>query len=203
MNLLEAYATLQNLDMKVFTTNDASTLFSMSSSAASHMLAKMSKQGLILKLKRGTWCVKGKVELLMLPQFITAPLPAYVSLQSALYLHGMISQISSIVYAVSIARTMTVKTDIGLVSIHHIQPDLFLDYEKYNLTNINLAIPEKALFDFCYLHDTKTHLFHSLPEIEYPKKFSMKKLFSYCDRIHSQKKRRMIRAVITKMTRGI
>jgi predicted transcriptional regulator of viral defense system len=36
-----------------------------------------------------------------LPELISAPWPAYVSLQSALHHHGVIEQIPSVIYAVT------------------------------------------------------------------------------------------------------
>jgi len=46
-------------------------------------------------------------------EFLTAPFPAYVSLQSALYLHGMISQVPALTYAVTLARSRRLATPLG------------------------------------------------------------------------------------------
>ena len=55
-------------------------------------------------------------------------IPAYVSVQSALYLHGMISQIPHVIYVASLARTQRVATTIGTYSIHQIAPEFFGGY---------------------------------------------------------------------------
>lgn len=56
-------------------------------------------------------------------EYLTGPFPSYVSPQTALFYHEMISQIPHIIYAVSLARTRQYKTPLGNVSIHHLQPD--------------------------------------------------------------------------------
>jgi predicted transcriptional regulator of viral defense system len=48
---------------------------------------------------------------------LTAPFPAYVSLQSALYLHGMVSQVPAVTYAVMLARARRFVTPLGTVAI--------------------------------------------------------------------------------------
>jgi hypothetical protein len=88
----------------------------------------------------------------------------YVSLQTALYFHNMISQILNIIYAVSAARTKFYKTPIATVSIHHIH--LYFGYvETGSAGLLKIATPEKALLDIFYLSQTKTRLFKTLQEI--------------------------------------
>ena len=52
-----------------------------------------------------------------------------MSLQSALYLHGMISQVPTVTYAVSLARTRRFVTTLGTVSVHHVQPPFFFGFQ--------------------------------------------------------------------------
>lgn len=103
-----------------------------------------------------------QIDPLMLLEYLTVPFPCYISLQRALYYHGIITQILEVVYAVSIARTKKYYTSIASVSIHHIQPDFFFDYEVVGKLAIKIATPEKALADICYLSAAKTRLFCSL-----------------------------------------
>jgi predicted transcriptional regulator of viral defense system len=122
-------------------------------------------------LRRGVWAVPGRVDALALPEYLTAPLPAYVSLQSALYLHGMISQMPAVTYAVTLARTRRYATPLGVVSLHHVQPTFFFGFEDHGHAGGRLASPEKALVDFLYLAPARSKLFRALPELEWPKRF--------------------------------
>ena len=85
-----------------------------------------------------------------MPEFLTAPFPADVSLQSALYLYGMVSQVPSVTHAVTLTRTRRFATPLGAVSLHHVKPAFFFGYEDAGRTGGRLATPEKALVDFLY-----------------------------------------------------
>ena len=45
----------------------------------------------------GLWATDLSLDPLRLPEYLTAPLPSYVSFQSALFFHGMISQIPNVI----------------------------------------------------------------------------------------------------------
>lgn len=128
---------------------------------------------------------------LALPEYLTAPFPAYVSLQSALYLHGMISQVPSVTYAVSLARTRRFTTPLGTVSIHHVQPPFFFGFEDAGHGG-RLATPEKALVDFLYLAPARSQLFRALPELEWPRRFSVRKARAIVGRIEAERRRTLV-----------
>lgn len=69
--------------------------------------------------------------------------------QTALHRRGLIEQIPEVVYGVSLARPQRVKTRAGLVSIHHLAPEVFGGYEETS-RGAKLGTAEKALFDFAY-----------------------------------------------------
>lgn len=171
MTLLDALSTLAAMDAHVFATRDAAACLHVPNGHASVMLARLSAYGQVIRLRRGVWAFPGRVDPLALPECLTAPFPAYVSLQSALYLHGMISQIPVVTYAVSQARTRQFATPLGTVSIHHVQPGFFFGFEDTGPKGGRLATPEKALVDFLYLTPARSQLFRALPEIEWPKRF--------------------------------
>ena len=127
-----------------------------------------------------------------MPEFLTAPFPAYVSLQSALYLHGMISQVPSVTYAVTLARTRRFVTPLGTVSLHHVNPAFFFGYEDAGRTGGRLATPEKALVDFLYLSPVRSGLFRSLPELEWPRTFRATVARSIVRRIEPSSRRRRV-----------
>lgn len=176
MKLIDVYPKLEQLHSPVLRTNDVSAYLKINTEHASKLLSRLVEAGYLVKLMRGVWGFKHHMDPLSLPQHLTAPFPSYISLYSALYYHGMISQIPTVIYAVSLARTKIYKTGFATVSIHHIDPSFFFGYETIHNDHIlHLATPEKALLDIFYLAKTKSKLFRSLPELELSKEFSVKK----------------------------
>lgn len=199
MQLIEVYAKLKALELKYFHTRDIAAYFNISTSYASKLLSRLSLTKQIISLKHGVW-VFPDIERFALPAILTAPFPAYISLQSALYYHGMISQIPETLYAVSLARTDVIKTPLLTVSIHHLQPDFFFGYETLSDEMINMAEPEKALIDILYFSDTKSKWFHALPELEFPQQFSFKKAQEIIRKIPSERKRTLVKLRFDKIT---
>ena len=99
-------------------------------------------------VRKGVWALAERPDRLALIEYVTAPYPGYLSLQSALYQHGMIEQIPSMIYVVSLARSARIETRIGTYSVHHVQPAFFDGYESPPDSGVKLALPEKALVDF-------------------------------------------------------
>ena len=192
MKLLDAFGILEKLNASVFSTNDAAGLLGMSRVSASQLLLRLTTAGHLIKLKRGLWGVKTKLEPFLIPGYLTSPFPSYISLQSALYHYGMISQIPTTIYAVSLSRTRRYHTLIADVSIHHIDVSFFRDYITDEKFGIKIATPEKALLDFFYLSDTQTNLFSSLPELELPSNFQKKRALRLINAIQSPKKRTLV-----------
>ena len=173
MRLVDVLARLQRLDQPVLETGDLAAIVGVGKAHASKMAARLAEAGHLLALRRGVWAFPGRLDPMGLPERLTAPHPAYVSLQSALYHHGMISQIPSSVYAVSLARTRRYTTPLGVVSVHHVSPDFFFGYETLGEKAIRMARPEKALLDVFYLAPARSRLFCQLPEVEKPRDFDV------------------------------
>ena len=192
MTLLGALAAMAAMDTPVFTTRDAAARLRVSNGHASVSLARLAAAGQVIRLRRGTWALPNRVDPLALPEHLTSPFPAYVSLQSALYLHGMISQVPSITYAVSLARTHAFRTPLGTVSVHHVQPAFFFGYEDAGRAGGRLATPEKALVDFLYLTPARSKLFRALPELEWPRRFSVSAARAIVKRIEPSRRRTLV-----------
>lgn len=171
MRLLDVLSAVASMEVPVFTTRDAAARLRVPNGHASVSLARLAAAGHLVRVRRGVWVLPGRVDALALPEYLTAPLPAYVSLQSALYLHGMISQMPVVTYAVTLARTRRYATPLGVVSLHHAQPTFFFGFEDRGRAEGRLATPEKALVDFLYLAPARSKLFCALPELEWPKRF--------------------------------
>lgn len=192
MRLIEALRALQALDAPSFTTAEAAACLHVPAAHASTTLARLTRDGVLLRLRRGVWALPGRVDPLALPEALTAPLPAYVSLQSALFLHGMVSQVPAVTYAVTLARTRRFATPLGTVSLHHVQPAFFFGYEETGRAGGRLATPEKALVDFLYLSPARSGLFRALPELDWPRTFRVRVARSMAERIEPAGRRILV-----------
>lgn len=196
MKLVDVHTQLLEMNVPVFQTSDAAVCLDIDNEHASKLLSRLSLAGHLLHLKRGLWAFKDKIEPLALPEYLTDPFPSYVSLQSALYKHGMISQMPAVTYAVSIGRTKIYDTPLGVVSVHHIHPSFFFGFETIGKGTAKVATPEKALIDFFYLSPAKSSLFKSLPELELPRDFSTKKAYRIVNQIRSERRKNLVRTLL-------
>jgi len=192
MRTVDAFADLRRFGKPVLTTEDAADRLGATRSAASRTLGRLAAQGLVLPIRHGLWSMDLELDPLALPEYLTAPLPAYVSLQSALFLHGLISQVPQVIYAVSLAATRRVSTTLGTFSIHRMAPEFFGGYRQDGTTQVKLATPEKALLDVLYLSPARSRLFGSLPELELPPRFSLRECRRWIARIPARYRRTMV-----------
>ncbi len=193
MNLLEAKAKLLALKIDVLQTSDAAAALNISIDHASQILRRLAKAGLFIPLARGKWACHKDITPYELPEYLSSPAPSYISVHSALYHHGMISQIPATIYAVSLSRTRKYKTPLGHISIHHIQPSFFFGFEILPGSLAKIATAEKALLDFFYLSTARSYLFSALPELELPKGFKTKEALKIIEKIESSKIRSRVR----------
>lgn len=192
MKLIDVYTQLKQLNLPVIQTNDVAAYLNISVNHANKLLSRISQTNQLIHLKHGVWVFPDS-DALVLPGFLTSPFPSYVSLQTALYFHNMISQIPNSIYAVSIARTKIYKTPIATVSVHHIHPSFYFGYEEKDINGLlKIASPEKALLDIFYLSQTKTRLFKTLPEVELPKNFKIAVANKMIAKITSIRKRTLV-----------
>ncbi len=195
MRLLNALHQLQQLNQTIISTRDAAMCLAIKPPHASKILARLQESNQLIHLGRGIWSLKMTISPFLIPESLVAPFPAYISLQSALYHHDMISQIPSVVYAVSLARTHCFQTPITTVRIHHIDPDFFMGFDVDTKTGIKMATAEKALLDVIYLGCIgKGSLFKSLPELEFHPTFSLSKARRLIEKIKSARLRTMVSA---------
>jgi len=117
---------------------------------------------------------------------------SYISLHTALHIHGLIEQIPEVIYVSSLARSQRITTSAVAFSVHHLAPEVFGGYEV-NDARIRLATPEKALFDFAYLSAGRSRLFTALPELELPRRFRRSELKHWLARIPSERSRTIAR----------
>jgi hypothetical protein len=144
-------------------------------------------------LKRGLWLLSADIDPLALAPYLTAPFPSYISAHSALYYHGMISQVPETICCVSSARTGTYRTPLGTYSVHHIPPALFFDYKPVGEPRVvYMATLEKAIVDFLYLKPARSGRFCALPELELPARFRAGHAGALIRRIPDRRRRTMV-----------
>ncbi len=183
MNAPAALAHLRALRKPVVTTDEAVLVLRAERSAATHTLRRLATAGLLKRVRHGLWATDLDLDPLVLPEYLTTPFPSYVSFQSALFFHGMVSQIPSVIYVASLAQTRTVRTSLGTYSIHRLAPTVFGGYEIERTSGVRLATPEKALLDTLYLAPARSRLFAHLPEVELPERFDRDRLRYWLRRI--------------------
>lgn len=192
MNQIEALQRLRTLGIPVVETRDVGALLQVSTSNATTILRRLAQKGMIAHLGRGRWLVNEKIDRFALPELISAPYPAYTSLQSALFHHGLIEQIPSVTYAVTLARPRRVRTSLGTISFHRIPPELFQGFELSPTSDAKIATPEKALFDLLYLAPGRSRVFSTLPELTMPRRFQWQRLKEYTSLVRSAARRAYI-----------
>jgi predicted transcriptional regulator of viral defense system len=200
MNTREAYAQLKRIGVPAIETAEAAALLRQSKSAASQTLARLAQSGLVTRVRSGTWWIDGPVQREKLAPFLCAPFPGYVSLASALRAHGMIEQIPSVTYVVTLGRSRRIPTSAGSFSLHYIDPVLFGGFEQRG--GALVATPEKALFDLAYLAGGRSRLGVGVPELTLPRRFKKRELEQWVERIPSQRARTLTEARLAKLMKS-
>jgi len=177
----EALASLQVAKRPFFSTTEAALILGVSSQSATQILQGLAAHRLIGFVRRGHWALDPEPKPIAYASWVTAPAPSYLSLQNALHQHGMILQIPSVIYVVSLAKTQRIESAIGTYSVHQIASVLFGGFEIDG--EIKQATAEKALFDFIYLSRGRSGLFAGLPEVEIPDGFDPREVRRWVDRV--------------------
>ncbi len=171
MNAITALARLQALGVPAVTTSDAASVLGLTVSATGQTLRRLSASGLLTPVRKGLWAFGRDPDPRVLAEYVTSPHPCYLSLQTALYLRGLVGQVPEAVFVVSLARSSRIRTAVGVYSVHHVQPEFFGGFDSVGPSGLKLATAEKALVDFLYLSPARSRLFATLPEVELPRGF--------------------------------
>lgn len=186
---------VKKLGRVVFTTREVYAVSGKSLSSVVQGLNHLCRQGALVKIRRGVWAEPSVTP--TSPFRIIPNLPGgqrtYLSFVSALHLHGIIEQIPHVITCASLAHTRTVKTAIGIFSIHRIAPFFFFGFDWYNKNGEFLvAEPEKALLDCLYLSGRKGIQYRHFPELHFPKSFSFKKTRIWARRIEDTRLQKFV-----------
>jgi predicted transcriptional regulator of viral defense system len=197
MNQMEALQRIQELGVTSFETRDVSALLQVSPANASVVLGRLAGRGLVKRLTRGRWTT-GTPSAALLAEQVAAPSPAYVSMQSALFRHGVIEQVPGMIYAATLGRARKVRTPSGTVSLHRIPPELFGGFELAK-DGAKVATVEKAMFDLIYLSPTRSRLFVKLPETEWPRSFRWAEANRWVKLIAGKSRRSFVESKLVEM----
>jgi len=180
-----------------FTTAEVAEAADVHLANASRDLAKMADRGLVSRVRRGLWVAPNHPEFspyAVVPSLFRTDDEAYVSVVSALNLHGMIDQIPSMVHVVTRGQRHRLSTPFATYEFHSLQDALFGGFEPYSRTGaFMLALPEKALFDTLYFSTRRGRRFVHLPEVELNPEFSRKELSRWISRIAHRSLRNAVR----------
>ncbi len=141
--------------LRVFSTSDFLTLTGLNGSAGVKALDRLSREKVVVRLKRGVWINKliSDINPYEAVPFLVSPWAGYVSLYSALADYGLIAEIPAVVYAVSSGRPFRLGTERGSFHVHHLPARLMWGYAIKQIGNASfpMAEPEKAFLDQAYL----------------------------------------------------
>lgn len=183
---VSAAEAIQRIGRPVFTTREVAYVRRASLSGTNQALTRMAQRGLIAKAARGVWCVPTdpRFSRFALTPSLVGRDRSYVSLLSALHLHGMIDQVPHMVYAATTAHTRTVHTPLGGYSFHRIHPRFFAGFDWYgDRQRFLIAGREKALIDCLYLAGRRGRRFGFLPEIDLGPPFAIARAREWVARI--------------------
>jgi predicted transcriptional regulator of viral defense system len=171
----------------LFTTAEVAERADVTLSNASRDLAGLEDAGMVVRVRRGLWAVEGHPDFstyAVVPHLFAEGAGGYVSLLSALNLHGMIEQIPRIVQVVTVRQRPKLRTPVGAYEFYRIAPELYGGCTLYRRTGrFDIGTPEKALFDTLYFSARKGRRFLALPELEVPESFSPSEVESWIERI--------------------
>ena len=154
----------------VFTTRQFAVLCERRLDVASRQLARLARQGLLLRLSRGVWA---QPEHLRFTPAAAVPLllgneQGYVSFRSAMHLHGLIAQIPGSIEVATTGHGRRLDTPVGRYQFLRIQPTMMRHGIGTSATEprYNLATGAKALLDALYIGTRRGRRFASLPEVD-------------------------------------
>ncbi len=202
MNASTALARLRALKLPVIRTSEAAAVLGLSGVTAAQVLRRLARAGLVIPLRHGmVWVRDPPIDPWVVLDAIALPYPAYASLYSALSLHGVLSQLPAVHYAVTLGRTRRVRTETGTFSLHQVAPALFGGFET-QASGARLATVEKALFDLSYLAGTRSRLFARPPELELPRRLDVHALEGWVARIPSARRRARVARHLDALVQG-
>src|SRR3989339_1153175 len=152
---------LRQYPSSAITEDELAQLLGGSPDSRHSLLSRAVKNTLLIRLKRGLYCLGESLRQRPIQSFALAQKiygPSYISLESALSYHGLIPEAVRTVTSVSIKRNKNFSTPLGDFSYSHLPTDnFFIGVQR--ITNGRdsyfMATVWKALLDYiyCYKHN--------------------------------------------------
>lgn len=135
----------------IFTPNDFERTFQLSKQKAKYFLEKESKEGLLLRLKKGLYCLKSDR---ISEEEIANRLyqPSYISFEYALSCYNILPEMPYSLTSATTKPTRTFTVSDKVFSYFTIKKEAYTGYTliKRGRTSFLMAEPEKALVDYLY-----------------------------------------------------
>jgi predicted transcriptional regulator of viral defense system len=148
------------LERTVFTSDEVGKLFlDESSNQVNIQLARMTKRGDLVRLRRGVYALADQdLDELVVAEYLYQP--AYISLETALNIYGIIPDVPGEISLVTPITVRKFKNRWGRFSYSKIDKSLFFGFEKVldesSQLYYSLAMPEKAVLDYIYIRQIKS-----------------------------------------------
>lgn len=149
MSLLQKTQKLQSLEKNYLTTQEVASFLDIENQRTlENTVKKLLDESILIQLEKGKYLIGGKkvTDFEIAQYFYT---PSYVSFETALNYHGILSQFPYEITSATTKKRSTKTYQEKAFSFLSIKKDLFLGYAK--LGDSLIAIPEKALFDQLYM----------------------------------------------------
>ncbi len=165
----------QDHHKRVFFAKEIAALSGESRASAAMTLIRAARQGLVERVGNLWINLMDKPDLL---EVALAHRPSsYLSFESALYRHGLLSQSPrGALTLATAARPQVVKTSLGTIRFIHLKPDLFFGFDEGRI-----ALPEKAWLDWLYLRGLRGRG-QPITETVYPTRLNRRRLKEFARR---------------------
>ena len=164
-------------DFKIITQNKISSV----------QLSRWVTKKLLIKFRRGVYILPENINI---NPFILANKifePSYVSLESALFYYGFIPDITVAVTSITAKKTRRFEFKNQLFIYQKVKNNIFFGYQeiKDNNWSFLIALPEKAILDYFYLHKSELNNQNDWDELRinhemYVKQVRKNKLLKLC-----------------------
>ena len=166
-------------------------------------LSRWAGNGRLYRLRRGLYALAPPYRKVKAHPFVVANRmvrPSYVSLQSALAIHGLIPESVPVTTSITTGRPGEFSTPLGTFVFRHVRTPLFQGFREVEMDTLQpafVATPEKALLDLLYLEkgsDSEAYLAELRLEID--GEFDLEELERFSRIFRSGKVRRAVAGVI-------
>ncbi len=151
------YATIRNVlgTRRYFGIRTASELLGIKTESARVICSRLTRKGLLLRLKRDLYILREKWDNLQYEDFLkianVLQVPSYISCMSALAFYDVSTQVQRGFFeSVSLKRTRVFDPDNAIFNYYKLKKSLYFGFERRE--GVFIAGKEKALLDAVYLY---------------------------------------------------